>query len=204
MARLWSPKPGIQVRILAPPPNMNLLKLTNFGNPVLQKKAKNVSIKTIRSTSFRNLVKQMFFTMRKVKGVGLAAPQIGRSIMCAVLEVKPSKTRPDAKPLSPTVIINPKITGRSKVLIDDWEGCLSLNGVRGLVPRSESIRVEYVDENSVQQSKTFSGLHARVFQHEIDHLNGNVYVERMNNFRTLMVVDEFNKRVIGKRGLRSR
>ena len=204
MARLWSPKPGIQVRILAPPPKMKLLKLTNFGNPVLQKKGRNILVKTIHSAAFRNLVKRMFYTMRKVEGVGLAAPQIGESIMLAVIEVKPSKVRPNLKSLPPTVVINPRIIKHSKKVIDDWEGCLSLGGVRGLVPRHESIAVEYLNEKGEQQSKVFSGFHARVFQHEIDHLNGNVYVERMNNFRTLMTVDEFRKRVISKRGLKSK
>jgi peptide deformylase len=91
------------------------------------------------------------------------------------------------------VIVNPKIVWKSKEKSHDWEGCLSLEGVRGLVPRHRKIRVRYTDEKGGRRERAVSGFLARVFQHEIDHLNGALYVDRMNDMKTLMTVGEFRK-----------
>lgn len=181
---------------------MNRLPRTQFGNPILKTKAKKVSTNEIRKPSFQKLVKQMSHTVKDI-GVGLAAPQIGKSLQLAVIRIKQNKIRPHISPLSSTVIINPKITKKSKEETSDWEGCLSLSQVRGLVPRHKSITVKYLDEYGQKQRKQFTDFQARVFQHEIDHLNGILYVDRMRSTKTLMTEQEFRKRIL-KRGLKSK
>ena len=138
----------------------------------------------------------MFYTMKRAHGVGLAAPQVGKSLQLAVIQVSPTKFRPNIQTLPKTVIINPRITWHSVSRVDDWEGCLSCMNIRGCVPRYSEIRVVYTDKEGKQVSKKLSGFLARVFQHEIDHLNGIVYVDRMRDTKTLMMLSEFEKRVL--------
>ncbi len=182
---------------------MKILPRTQFGDPILRKKAEKVTESKIRDLKFQALIKQMFFTMRRSGGVGLAAPQIGIPLQLAVLRVNKTPIRPHVKSLPPTVIINPEIIKTTEETENDWEGCLSLPKVRGLVPRYKKIKVRYTDENSKTQIREFDGFIARVFQHEIDHLNGTVYVDRMEDMKTLMTFQEFKKRIAGK-GLESR
>lgn len=183
-------------------PKIKPLPLTYFGNPILRKKAKKVPISEIKKASFQKLIRQMFSTMRKASGVGLAAPQIGKSIQLAVIEIKKTDIR-SRVPLKPTVIINPEVISRPKLKISDWEGCLSFPAVRGLVPRHKLIKVKYLSELGEKQVLDLKDFQARVFQHEIDHLNGILFVDRMKNMRTLMVLNEFKQRVL-KRGLKGK
>ncbi len=174
---------------------MKILRRTEFGNPILRKKAKKVALKTISTASFQKLVQQMVYTMRKVEGVGLAAPQIGKGIQLAVMETRPTKTRPTLKRSDVVVAVNPRITYRSKETAPSWEGCLSCEGIRGKVPRAKTIAVTYYDECGEKVTAAASGLWAAIFQHEIDHLNGITFLDRMKDMKTLMTVDEFRKRV---------
>lgn len=182
---------------------MKKLLLTQFGNPILRKQAGVVRLHALTTKKFQKFIKAMFVTMRESQGVGLAAPQVNQSWQLAVIEIQKSSIRPHVKPLVRQVIINPKILQASKKIVYDWEGCLSLEGVRGCVPRAETITVRYYDASGNLQTKKFGGFQARVFQHEIDHLNGVLYVDRMKDLKTLMTVSEFKKRIIGKKGLRS-
>ncbi|MDP3778532.1 MAG: peptide deformylase [bacterium] len=182
---------------------MKRLARTQFGNPILGKKTKKVSPKLFGSRSLKQLAKEMFFTMRRVGGVGLAAPQIGKSLQLAVIEIKKTPARPEVVPLAPTVVINPEILTTSKEKLDDWEGCLSFPNVRGLVPRHKSITVKYIDESGKKHVVKLHGFQARVFQHEIDHLKGTVYVDRIQDMQSLMTFREFKERVLGK-GLKSK
>jgi len=183
---------------------MKILKLTQFGNPILRKKAKTLLLGDLKKMPTKNLIKQMFFTMKKASGVGLAAPQIGKSLRLAVIEIKKSKIRPRITPLKQTVIINPKIISASKKMVDDWEGCLSLPDVRAKVSRPESIVAEYCNEEGEKKQISLKGFQARVFQHEIDHLNGVLYIDKVVDVKTIMTKDEFKKRIVGKGGLKSR
>lgn len=182
---------------------MKRLPRTQFGNPILRKKAKKVSTKLLGSRFLKQLIKEMFFTIRRVGGVGLAAPQVGRSLQLAVIEIKKTPTRPKVIPLAPTVVINPEILTASKKRMNDWEGCLSFPNVRGLVPRYKSITVKYFDQSGKRYVVILEGFQARVFQHEIDHLSGTVYVDRMQDTQSLMTFKEFKERVLGK-GLKSK
>lgn len=172
---------------------MKVLPRTEFGNPILRAVAKNVPLKILRTSSFKNLIRQMFYTMRRTKGVGLAAPQIGESLQLAVLQMKKHPRLPDTPPLPPTVIVNPRIVSASKEKVMEWEGCLSCRGIMGSVPRHQNIVVEYFDENGKKQRKEIKGFHARIFQHEIDHLNGVVYVDRMPDMKYLFTKNEILK-----------
>lgn len=176
---------------------MHVLPRTYFGNPILRKEAKNLSHQRIQSKEIRELVRAMFYTMHRVKGIGLAAPQINQSIKLAVLGLRPTKFHPDLDRVDPTVIINPKILRYGKTYDEDWEGCLSFPDARGLVRRPTSIVVEYFNEYGKKITTVVDGYAARVFQHEIDHLLGTVYVDRMDDMTTLMTLAEFEKRVLG-------
>jgi peptide deformylase len=178
---------------------MKRLPRAYFGNPILRQIARAVSLRSLRTSKFQRLIEQMFFTMRRVGGVGLAAPQVDKPLQLAVIEIKKTAIRPDVVPLTPMVIINPKILNSSKEQQEDWEGCLSLPAVRGLVPRHKRITVEYVDRFGKRQIVKLSGFQARVFQHEIDHLHGVLYVDRMVNMRSLMTLKEFKARRTQKR-----
>lgn len=173
-----------------------VLPRTQFGNPILRTKAKLVPTSFIKTKACRDLIKQMLYTMHRVQGVGLAAPQIGRSIRLAVIGISPERMGGDGGAYFRRVIINPKVIWHSKKKKDDWEGCLSFTGVRGLVPRWDSVKVKYMNEKGEWVTEKYSGFPARVFQHEIDHLNGIVYVDRMKDMKTLMTHEEFIKRIV--------
>jgi len=165
----------------------------------LRSKSKNVPASFLKTPQFKRLIKQMIYTMRRVGGVGLAAPQIGKSLNLAVVEIRPTPTHPNLKKKGPIAIINPRIVRYSKATIADWEGCLSLKNVRGNVPRSKAITVQYTNEKWEKITEKAEGLWAKIFQHEIDHLNGIVYVDRMTDMKTLMTLAEFKKRAVKKR-----
>ncbi len=175
---------------------------TKFGDPILRKKVRKVSGALLKSPSFQRLIDLMFFTLRDI-GVGLAAPQVGKSLALAVVRIRKSKIRPRVHPFPPTAVINPRIVKASSKKVSDWEGCLSLPKVRGLVPRPVSLEVAFVDRSGQKRTKRLTGFQARVFQHEIDHLGGVLFVDRMVGMESLITEDEFKKRIL-KRGLRSR
>ena len=174
---------------------MRVLARTQFGNPILRKRATDVPLSALKTKVFKRLVKNMIYTMRKAQGVGLAAPQIGKSIRLVVIELHPTKTRPNLKKYGPIVVINPRITRKGKKT-SDWEGCLSFEGTRARVPRARSVVVEYFDEEGKKVKEKASGLMARIFQHEVDHLDGITFTDRIEDMKTLMTVEEFAKRVL--------
>lgn len=135
----------------------------------------------------------MFATIQDI-GVGLAASQIGKSIQLAVIDIHSLPHRPHVVP-DKRVIVNPTITRYSKNKELAYEGCLSCDGLWGEVPRSEEVSIEYYDERGVKHREVARGFLAKVFQHEIDHLNGILYVDRMTDMRTLMTAQEYEKRV---------
>jgi peptide deformylase len=173
-----------------------ILSRTQFGNPILRARAKATPAEFIKTAAFRALIKNMFHTMHRAHGVGLAAPQIGASIQLAVLQIPSRDLRVRGAALGKHVIINPKILWHSKNTLLDWEGCLSFPPARGQVPRWASIRVKYMNEKGERVAEKYDGFAARVFQHEIDHLNGVVYIDRMPNMKTLMTHQEFMQRII--------
>ncbi len=178
---------------------MKILPRTQFGNPILRSKAKAVSLNFLKTPKGKKLIKAMIYTMRRSHGVGLAAPQIGESLQLAVMETRPTKMRPNLKRKGPIVIVNPKINSYSKEKIADWEGCLSLMGVRAKALRPKNITVSYFNVDGKKVVEQATGLWARIFQHEIDHLNGIAYMDRIKNTKTFMTNSEFKKRIVKKK-----
>ena len=177
------------------------LKIVQAGDPVLRQLARALSADEIRSRGTQELIEHMKETMRDAPGVGLAAPQVGLALQLAVIEDREEYAKDIAaeqlrererKPVPFHVIINPKITSTSGPLAEFFEGCLSLAGLCALVPRSSVVRVECLDEKGTARVIEASGWYARILQHEIDHLNGTMYVDRMLS-RSLTSLDNLNR-----------
>ncbi len=182
---------------------MKQLKLTQFGNPILRKKAKPLLATKVKSKEIQNLIADMRHTLVSKKlGVGLAAPQIGQSIALAVVQIRPTPHRPKVKNFD-AILINPEITqtfGRRTQL---WEGCISSGvGTSGLfarVPRYKKVKVRFMDEKGKLHHKIFEGLPAHVMQHEVDHLNGILFVDRVKDTGSYMTFQEYKKHIRSQR-----
>ena len=178
-----------------------LLKLLQVGEPVLRDRARPLASQEILSGPIQELISSMRETLRDAPGVGLAAPQVGVPIQLAIIEDPPEYwTELSASDLAARertavpfhVIINPRITSASEPSIEFFEGCLSLEGFTALVPRSREITVECLDERAEPKTIHASGWYARILQHEIDHLNGTIYVDRMRT-RSFMSLDNYKR-----------
>ncbi len=170
---------------------MAILKVTRLGHPVLRQIAAPLSLADIQSAPIQRLIDDMIETMKEYNGVGLAADQVHESKQIAVLEVADNPRYPEKPRVPLTVLINPQITKLSEETEEDWEGCLSIPDLRGRVPRFKSIQVQALDRNGRELNFRADGFHARVIQHEWDHLNGKVYLDRMRDFSTLTFLAEF-------------
>lgn len=177
------------------------LKIVQVGEAVLRKQAKALTPEEIRGRETQQLIEWMRETMYDAPGVGLAAPQIGLGLQLAVIEDKPEymKEAPadfikerERKPVPFHVLINPKITLLGPSDVEFFEGCLSLAGFTAVVPRARKVKVECLDHKGNARVIEASGWYARILQHEIDHLAGTVYIDRMYP-RTLMSLDNFNR-----------
>jgi peptide deformylase len=178
-----------------------LLEIKSAGEPVLRQKARNLTREEILSPTIQQLIENMRETMHKAPGVGLAAPQIGLGLQLAVIEDKSEymkDIRPEVlaererRPVPFQVIINPMLTPESAPHADFFEGCLSVAGLTALVLRAGRVRVECLDHKGQPKTIQASGWHARILQHEIDHLNGILYVDRMEP-RSLCTLDNYTK-----------
>jgi peptide deformylase len=158
--------------------NRNVLKM---GDARLLRKAEPVT--SFDSPELHELLQDMRDTMHALDGVGLAAPQIAVNLRVVIFEVLKNPRYPDAEEVPQTVLINPVLTVLSKKKEDDWEGCLSVPGMRGLVPRYINLRYQGRDEYGALIDRTASGFHARVVQHECDHLDGILYPMRIRDLR---------------------
>ena len=170
---------------------VSILKVARLGHPVLRKMTRDLTERELQSPSTQKFIDDMIETMKEYDGVGLAADQVHESLQIAVLEVSENPRYPNKPEVPLTVLINPKITPLSEAIEDDWEGCLSIPDLRGKVPRYTSIRVQAWDRQGRELDYTANGFHARVIQHEFDHLNGRVYLDRMRDFSTLSFLQEF-------------
>ena len=164
---------------------MSILKVAQLGNPILRRGADGLSPDQLNSPLIQKLIDDMIETMYEYDGVGLAAVQVHEARKIAVLEVSEHPRYPEKPRIPLSVLVNPKITPASNEMEEDWEGCLSVPELRGKVPRYKSIRVQAHDRNGKQLDFSASGFHARVIQHEWDHLNGKVFLDRMRDFSTL-------------------
>jgi peptide deformylase len=169
------------------------LPIVRIGFPALRRACRPVPEHSLKNAEFSRFLKSMVQTMRGAQGVGLAANQVGVDLRAIVLECRASRRYPEAPSFPLQHYVNPRIVKASRQMVTDWEGCLSIPGYRGLVPRHASIVVEAVRPDGHKMRRRVSGFEARVFQHEIDHINGKVYVDRMPDMRTLMHEDEMTR-----------
>jgi peptide deformylase len=172
---------------------MSILKVTRLGHPVLRKVTENVPLQELEAPAMQKFIDDMIETMKEYDGVGLAADQVHESKQIAVLEVADNPRYPDKAKVPLTVLVNPRITPLSEETEDDWEGCLSIPDLRGMVPRYKSIRVQALDRQGKDIDFVANDFHARVIQHEFDHLNGKVYLDRMRDFSTLTFLQELSR-----------
>ena len=165
-----------------------ILPIVQAGDPVLRVRPRPLSDSEIRSVEIQQLIQDMRDTMRAAPGVGLAAPQVGRALQLAVIEDRPEyheKLSPEQRaacgrlPVEFYTLINPEIVSRSDESATFFEGCLSLEGFCALVPRAVKVGLKYLDGAGAPQSLEATGWHARIIQHELDHLQGTLYIDRM-------------------------
>ena len=161
---------------------MAILKVARLGHPVLRQPAEPVSAVDIRSAPVQQLIDDMIETMHEYDGAGLAANQVHVPRQIAVIEVAKNERYPEAPEIPLTVVINPVVTPLSEETEDGWEGCLSVPGMRGVVPRLARIRYRGFDIEGRPFEREAEGFHARVVQHECDHLIGKLYPMRIRDF----------------------
>jgi peptide deformylase len=169
-------------------------EIVEIGNPVLRERAREVMPEELRSDAVQSLIDDMIETMRAANGAGLAANQVAETLRVAVVEVRPGNPRYPYKPPIPlTVIVNPVIEPLDDDVEQINEGCLSVPDLRGEVPRHVSIRLRYLDREGAEHEDVRRGLTAGTFQHELDHLDGILFVDRVEDPRTLTTWDEFER-----------
>ena len=161
---------------------MTIREILKMGDPRLLRVAPAIDPEMFNTPELDALVADMFETMEAVDGAGLAAPQIGVDLQLVIFGFSRNQRYPDAPPVPPTVLINPVITPLSAEEEEAWEGCLSVPGLRGIVPRFARIHYSGFDPHGQPFERTVDGFHARVVQHECDHLIGKLYPMRVRDF----------------------
>jgi peptide deformylase len=183
-----------------------ILKIRSAGEPVLRTRARPLTPQEILQPNIQEIIAAMRETMYDAPGVGLAAPQVGLPLQLAVIEDREETLREmspevlaerERKPVAFEVIINPILTLESPQEVEFFEGCLSLAGLMALVPRARTVKVECLDTQGRPKTIRASGWHARILQHEIDHLHGTLYVDRMRS-KSLCTHENFARYWKGK------
>ncbi|HEX5757636.1 MAG TPA: peptide deformylase [Thermoanaerobaculia bacterium] len=167
--------------------------IVRLGHPALRTPASAVPPPQIGTAGIQELIDDMVETMRAAEGVGLAAPQVGVELQLFVYEVR----REDGEPVPLRVVINPMLAPLAGELVYDWEGCLSIPGLRGLVPRHQRVRVRGFDRGGAAIDYVADGFEARIVEHEFDHLNGVVFLDRMRDLRSLAYAEEWAEFLAG-------
>ena len=173
---------------------MAVRRILNMGHPLLRQVARPLRAGEIGSEALRALIADMVDTLQDYGGIGLAAPQVGESLRLAIIEVAGGPTRyGDLAPMPLSVFINPVIEVLDPASAGYWEGCLSVPGLRGYVERPQHVRVRYLTEQGEPREMELRGFPATVFQHEFDHLDGRLYVDRLADTRLLSFDREFER-----------
>ncbi|HEY2478222.1 MAG TPA: peptide deformylase [Solirubrobacterales bacterium] len=173
---------------------MAVLAIRELGDPVLREVAREVGADELAAPETQRLIDDMIETMRAADGAGLAAPQVGVPLRIAVIEVREGNPRYPYKPPIPlTVIVNPQLTPLDPTTFATNEGCLSMPNLRGDLERFENIGARYLDREGVAHEETRRGLTAGTFQHEVDHLDGVLFVDRMSDLSSLSTWEQFER-----------
>ncbi|MEK6223951.1 MAG: peptide deformylase [Thermodesulfobacteriales bacterium] len=168
-----------------------ILEISELGHPILRQRASEVE--NLRDKDVQNFIDDLIETCIDSNGVGIAAPQVYKSERIFIISSRPNARYPNAPELGPIALINPAIISFSEEKEKDWEGCLSIPGIRGLVPRHKTIKVKYQTRDGVLVENEFSDFIARIFQHELDHLNGIVFLDRIDSNKELVTEKEYCK-----------
>jgi peptide deformylase len=166
---------------------MSILKIARMGHPVLRTQARQVDRREIKSPAMQKLVDDMIQTMDEYRGIGLAAPQVHHDLRLFIAVVSGGDGQSDAGVVA---LFNPQLTVVGSEVAEDWEGCLSIPGIRGLVPRAREISVTAWDRGGDPIEFPATDLSARVIQHEYDHIDGVLFLDRMRDRTSLAYVDQ--------------
>lgn len=170
---------------------MSILKVARMGHPVLRATAQALDRAEIKSARIQKLIDDMMDTMAEYHGAGLAAPQVHESVRLFVAAVDTAdESEPEAPPIA---IINPDITVVGSEAVEDWEGCLSVPDIRGLVPRAREIKVRGCDRKGERIERRFQDFASRIVQHETDHLDGVLFFDRMRSLGSLTFLEEYSR-----------
>ena len=164
-------------------------QIAQLGQPVLREAAGNITNPT--DPAVQALIDDMLVTVADANGVGIAAPQVFESLSLFIVASSPNPRYPNAPQMEPTAMINPEILWRSEDKEKGWEGCLSIPGLHGLVPRHRWIGVRYLTREGEMREVEFEDFLARVFQHEFDHLHGIVFIDRLESTQDLITEKEY-------------
>jgi len=172
---------------------MAIRKIAQIGHPVLRERAREVTLDELRSPSMQQFIDDLVETMRDANGAGLAAIQVYEPIRIAAIEVSSNPRYPYKPPIPLTILVNPVLTPVGEEMFDNYEGCLSVPNLRGVVPRYLHLRCQAWDRHGNPIDEIVHGLKAGTFQHEVDHLDGTIFVDRVRDSRTLTTWTEFER-----------
>ena len=172
--------------------NNNNFDIIQLGHPHLRRTS--TAITDLSSAHFQSFIDSLLQFVVDKKGMGIAAVQVDVDQRVFIMCSRPNSRYPDAPEMAPTIVINPEITWASAEKKKEWEGCLSLPGIRALVPRHHAIKVNYLSRTGESIYAEYTGFIARIFQHELDHLNGMVFLDRVESTDDIMMEQEWQKR----------
>jgi peptide deformylase len=172
----------------------SIQSIIQLGNPTLRQKS--TLVENIPDDRIQKLIENLMATVAQANGVGIAAPQVAQLYRLFIVASRPNPRYPNAPEMEPTVMINPIITAHSTEIVKGWEGCLSVPGIRGLVPRYQTIEVEYTDKDGNLHKRELTDFVARIFQHEYDHLDGIVFIDRVDSTLDLITEQEYQTRIV--------
>ena len=170
------------------------LPIAQLGNPVLRQQAQLVD--NVKDQHIQQLIDSLITTTVTANGVGIAAPQVSKSYRLLIVASRPNPRYPNAPMMEPTAMLNPRIIAHGDQIVKGWEGCLSIPGIRGLVPRYQTIEVEYTNREGNLYRQELTDYVARIFQHEYDHLEGIVFLDRVQGSQDMLTEQEYQKWLI--------
>jgi peptide deformylase len=169
-------------------------EILQIGNPTLRQHAQ--SIDNLKDPSTQALIDELLHQMTQANGVGIAAPQLGIAQQLIIIASRPNPRYPDAPEMEPLPLLNPRIVAYSAEIEKGWEGCMSVPGIRGLVPRYTAVTVAYQDRHGIPQEQVFENFVARIVQHEYDHLQGTIFIDRVEHTTELMSEQEYQRQIV--------
>jgi peptide deformylase len=175
--------------------------ICRMGNPVLRAEAREILFSEIKTDFFARLIRDLLDSMKHYGGIGIAAPQIGVSLKVALIELKEFNRYGEQVNLPLTAFINPKIQYLTQDTQGFWEGCLSVPGLRGLVERPKKVKVNFLNELGEEREIIAEGFLATVLQHELDHLEGTLYIDRIKDPRLLSFQEEYDAFIQGQNSI---